>query len=66
MQELDSHFNLRASVSFTSSISLGNGPSGAPALSADGSSIAFASLASNLVIGDTNITTRSPGKARVT
>lgn len=35
---------------------LGNGPSGAPALSGDGSLVAFDSTADNLVAGDGNIT----------
>jgi len=41
-------------VSVSSSETHGNGPSGAPSLSADGRYVAFESLATNLVGGDTN------------
>jgi Tol biopolymer transport system component len=41
-------------VSVDSSAALGNGPSGSPSISADGRIVAFASDATNLVLGDTN------------
>jgi Tol biopolymer transport system component len=43
-----------AMVSVSSAGTPGNRPSGSPAISADGHYVAFASLASNLVAGDTN------------
>jgi Tol biopolymer transport system component len=43
-------------VSVDSSGASGNGPSGAPAISADGRIVAFTSWADNLVAGDTNRT----------
>jgi len=53
-------------VSLNSSGGQGNGSSGGPAISPDGRYVAFASLASNLVPGDTNGTTDVFVRDRVT